>query len=169
MSGQNENLHNGYMMKNKTQVYRLYKLVVAQLPKRYQYDVKICNSGQAIFREIKKRDGIKESIQKIKEDREYECLVLQSQYENQCGKHTKLFEERFPAIKDRRGVIFFAFSGEPILLNGYILQRESPEFVAAVILHEIGHNEGYITEDGADKFALRWMDKIWEDVKKQYE
>ena len=137
---------------------------MANLPEKYRYDVKICSSGKDMFREMKRRDGIKENLVDLEEMNRNECAVLHKK----IGKYTKLFEERFPQTTGRHGIIFFAFSGDPILLNGYALRKESMQLVAATILHEVGHNAGYLTEDGADRFAIRWMDKIWDNVRKEY-
>lgn len=151
-------------MKTPRHLKRLYNIIIDNLPEKYRYDVKICRNGKDIFREMKARDGIKDNVSKLEEMSKDECVILQEK----IGKHTQIFNERFPQIKNRRGVVFFAFSGSPILLNSYALKRESIEFVAATILHEVGHNAGYLTEDMADKFALRWMDKIWDKVRKEY-
>jgi len=113
-----------------------------------------------MLEEMKKRDGIKETIGQIEKHIDVDIEVLSAN----IGKHTAEFNERFPSkVKNRKNVVY-AFSGDPILLNGSVLYRENPSFVAAIILHEIGHNEGYITEDGADKFAIKWMDKVWNKI-----
>ena len=142
-------------------IAKIHRLLNKCLPEKYHHPSRICPSTKKMLEEMKKRDGIKETLGQIERQVESDIEFLSAN----IGKHTAEFNERFPSkIKNRRPVIY-AFSGDPILLNGSILYRESLQFVAAVILHEIGHNEGYITEDGADKFAIRWMDKVWDSIK----
>jgi len=141
-------------------IAKIHRLLNECLPEKYHYPSKIYSSVKKMLEEMKARDGIKETIGQIEKHIDVDIEVLSAN----IGKHTAEFNERFPSkVKNRKNVVY-AFSGDPILLNGSVLYRENPSFVAAIILHEIGHNEGYITEDGADKFAIKWMDKVWNKI-----
>ena len=144
-------------------ISKIHKLLNKYLPEKYHYEIRIFPSIKKMLEEMKRRDGVKETLGQIEKHIDTDIEILSAN----VGKYTASFNEKYPSkVKNRKGVVY-AFSGEPILLNGSVLYREYPQFVAAVILHEIGHNEGYITEDGADKFAIKWMDRVWDNIEKE--
>lgn len=147
------------------QIKKLFDDIISVLPAKFHCKVKICSSYPEMIRVLVERDKIKKDYKKvstefceqIKNDKEYN-----KRYESSLE-----LSRRYPRRRQLRGTSpIVGFNGNPILLNRGVLCKESKYFVAAVILHEIGHNAGYLSEGGADKFALVWM-KVVEKIIKE--
>ena len=106
-----------------------------------------------------KKEKIRQNYKKIAKELNNE-LETDKEY-NKNRVVSQELARKYPRRKLKKYVRpVLGFAGTPILLNGGVLRKESKYFIAAVILHEIGHNVGYSSEGGADKFALEWMEKV---------
>ena len=105
------------------------------------------------------KEKIKKNYKKVAD--EFVNEILTDKDYNRDSKYNREIDLKYPRRRMKRySRPIVGFGGDPILLNRGVLDKESKYFVAAVILHEIGHNAGYISEGGANKFALEWMAKI---------
>jgi len=113
-----------------------------------------------------KKDKIKKHYKKVAKEFSEEIAVDKNY--NRESKYSNELSRKYPRRKLKKYVRpILGFAGNPILLNRGVLDKESKYFVASIILHEIGHNAGYDSEGGADKFALEWMIKIEPFIRKR--
>lgn len=147
-------------------IKKLYDDIKQVIPEKYHYKVKVCSSYPEMVRLLVIREKIKKDYKivakkfskEIETDKEY----------NKDYKISRELARKYPRRKLKRFARpIVGFSGNPILLNGGVLHKESKYFVASVILHEIGHNAGYLSEGGADKFALEWMIEVEKFIKEK--
>jgi Zn-dependent protease with chaperone function len=147
-------------------IKKLYNDILKILPKEYRYDVRICSSYPEMVAILVARDNIKKNYKRVAE--EFKIEVETDKVYNRDSKYSIEIAQKYPRRRLKRYVRpILGFSGNPILLNRGVLDKESKYFVAAVILHEIGHNVGYTSEGGADKFALEWMKEVEPVIRKR--
>lgn len=140
-------------------IQKLYDDIKTILPKEYHYPIKICSSYPEMVKILVKKDKIRKNYRKVADEFAKEIKVDKDY--NKYSKYTEEIERKYPRRRMHRySRPILGFAGDPILLNRGVLNKESKYFIAMVILHEIGHNAGYISEGGADKFALEWMAKV---------
>jgi len=140
-------------------IQKIYNDIKTILPKEYHYKIKICSSYPEMVKILVKKDKIKKNYRKVAD--EFADEIKTDKDYNKHSKYTEEIERKYPRrrmLRYSRPILGFA--GNPILLNRGVLNKESKYFIAMVILHEIGHNAGYNSEGGADKFALDWMNKV---------
>ena len=121
------------------------------MPSKYHYPIKICRSENDIYREI------------LKEDKDGTIEDIRAYYTDYFDKRKGIYSkeaEKYRGFEGRGKYVILAVSGNPILLNRYRLSKENIMYVALTVLHEIGHNTGYASENYADKFAVEWLEKI---------
>lgn len=145
-------------------IKKLYNDILKVLPNEYHCKIRICSSYPEMVKFLVKKDKIRKDYKKvaqkfvneIKNDKEY----------NKDYAVSKELANKYPRRKLKKYARpILAFAGNPILLNAGVLHKESKYYVAAVILHEIGHNSGLLSEGGADKFALEWMKEVGPFIK----
>lgn len=145
-------------------IKRLYNDIKLVLPPKYHYKIQVCSSYPEMMKALIKREkrrlnyrkAAKEFNDEIEHDKEY----------NKEFATSRELARKYPRRKLKKYVRpILGFAGNPILLNGGVLRKESKYYVATVILHEIGHNSGYVSEGKADQFALEWMEKIEKFIK----
>jgi hypothetical protein len=140
-------------------IKKLYEDIKKILPKEFHYQIKVCSSYPEMVRILVEKDKIKKPYKNVA--KEFILEVKEDKIYNKQSKYSKELADKYPRRKLKKYTRpILGFAGNPILLNGGVLSRETKYYVAAVILHEIGHNAGYSSEGNADKFALEWMEKI---------
>jgi len=147
-------------------IKKLYDDILIILPKEYHYKIKLCSSYPEMMQILVKKDKIRKNYKKVA--KEFVQEISTDKNYNRESKYSKEICQRYPRRRLKKHVRpILGFAGNPILLNRGVLDKESKYFVACVILHEIGHNAGYESEGGADKFALEWMDKVEPFIRKR--
>lgn len=140
-------------------IKKLYKDILQVLPKKYHYKIKICSSYPEMVKILVEKDKIKKDYRKVA--KEFDKEIESDKRYNRYSDVSITLARKYPRRKLKKYVRpILGFGGHPILLNGGVLRKESKYYISAVILHEIGHNIGYKSEEGADKFALEWMEKV---------
>lgn len=140
-------------------IKKLYEDIKLVLPEKYHYKIRICSSYPEMIKILVKKEKIRQDYKKVAKEFNKE-IESDKKYNRECEVSQEL-ARKYPRRKLKKYVRpILGFGGDPILLNGGVLRKESKYYVAAVILHEIGHNVGYKSEEGADKFAAEWMGKI---------
>ncbi len=142
-------------------IKKVYNIVIQHIPKEYHFPIIICGSTVSMIECLIVRDNLDYSIETL---RNHYC----SQTRN--NQYSKILGERYRKTqRKKRRILVYGFSGIPILLNRYALSKETPHYVASVILHEIGHNIGHKTESAADKFAVQWMKTVHNHIPLRWE
>ena len=84
-------------------ISKIHKLLNKYLPEKYHHKIRVCPSTKIMLEEMKKRDGIKETLGQIERQIEVETHVLSAN----IGKYTAEFTERFPSrVKNRKSETF---------------------------------------------------------------
>lgn len=150
-------------------IKKLYEDIKKVLPKEYHYKIRICSSYPDMVKVLVKREKIKKDYKKVA--KKFSKDIENNKEYNKDFKISRELAQKYPRRKLKKYARpIVGFNGDPILLNGGVLRKESKYYVASVILHEIGHNAGYLSEGGADKFALQWMIEVEKFIKgKNYE
>jgi predicted SprT family Zn-dependent metalloprotease len=140
-------------------IKKLYEDIKKVMPNEYHYKIKICSSYPEMVRFLVKKNKMKKDYRKVAKKFSKE-IETDKEYNKDYAVSREL-AKKYPRRRLKKYARpILGFSGNPILLNAGVLHKESKYYVAAVILHEIGHNSGYLSEGGADKFALEWMEKV---------